>query len=349
MSMRSSERRSRGWWASIAVLAFSIVQMVGHPAKAETTLIYNVTVSKFHPFFRGAQAPWKKAVERATNNEVKVEFPAASLASQRRQWGMVTSDVADVAISNSGFQSKRLLLPAISHLPFTTSNAVETSVALWRTYQKFFANANEFSGVKLLSLFVHSGSQIFTRERQINRVEDFEGMKIRTSAGLATELFKRVGAVPVPSSGPQIFEFTSKGIIDGLAVGFAAVGSFKIEKYLDHAIEIPGTIGNVSWGVIMNQDKWNSLPEVQQKAIISVSGEMLSRSAGQAWDDDTAKSMTAWKASGKKVTQANPSLVSQLKQRFAFAEKEWLTDAASRGVDGKAALAYFRAQAGVPN
>ena len=332
---------------SMAIWIAPVVWLIATPSLAETTLVYNVTVSKFHPFFRGAQAPWKKAVERATNGEVKVKFPAASLASQRRQWGMVTGGVADVAISNSAFQRKRLLLPPVSHLPFATSSAADASVALWRTHLKYFVTADEFKGVKLLGMFVHAGSQIFSRERAITGVADFKGMKLRTSAGLATALFKKLGAVPVPSSGPQIFEFASKGVVDGLIVGFAAVRAFKIAKYLKHMTAVPGAIGNVSWGIIMNQDKWNGLTRAHQEAVMGVSGENISRSGGTAWDGATAKGLAQWKKQGKAVAPASPAFVADLRKRFAFAEQAWFEDAAKRGVDGRAALAYYKAQAGV--
>ena len=151
----------------------------------------------------------------------------------------------------------------------------------------------------------------------------------------------------VRASGPQIFEFASKGVVDGLIVGFAAVRAFKIAKYLKHVTAVPGAIGNVSWGIIMNQDKWNGLTRAHQEAIMSVSGEKISRGAGGAWDGATKAGLGQWKKLGKEVTPASSKFVADLKQRFAFAKKAWFKDAAKRGVDGPAALAYFSAQAGM--
>lgn len=42
---------------SLAIWTAPIAWLISMPSLAETTLVYNVTVSKFHPFFRGAQAP----------------------------------------------------------------------------------------------------------------------------------------------------------------------------------------------------------------------------------------------------------------------------------------------------
>lgn len=102
-------------------------------ASAQTTLIYDVTVSKFHPFFRDVQKPLKASIEKATQGRVKIKFPAAALAKQRQQWGAVSSGVSDMGIISTGHYRNRLLLPGIAQLPFNTPNGQSASVALWRT------------------------------------------------------------------------------------------------------------------------------------------------------------------------------------------------------------------------
>ena len=51
------------------------------------------------------------------------------------------------------------------------------------------------------------------------------------------------------------------------------------------------------------------------------------------------------KAAGAEIDHASPEFVAELKTKLAFVEEDWIGTAAKRGVDGKAALAYFREQA----
>ena len=315
------------------------------PSAAETELLFNVYVSKKHPMMRGTIAPWKKAVEKASNGRIKVRFPAASLASSRKQWSMLTSGIADVTVSSISWIRKKVLLTHIASLPFMAPSAKGASVALWRTHLKFFDKANEYKGVKLLSLFGTSGSQLHNNKRAIRRIEDFRGLKVRTSAGTGVKVFKALGATPVAIPGPKIFENFSKGVVDGVATPYVAVGAFKIVRYVKYTTDVPGSFYSTIFYVAMNQKKWDALSKADKTVIMEASGERLARTSGKAWDAGAAGVIKKLKKAGAKIDRASPALVAAIKKRVGFAEKDWIKQAAKRGVDGKAALAYFREQA----
>ena len=73
---------------------------------------------------------WAADVERVTEGRVTSRFPTSTLAPPSRQWHMVTSGIADVAIVFNGFERNRLHLPTIADLPFGTPSAESASVAL---------------------------------------------------------------------------------------------------------------------------------------------------------------------------------------------------------------------------
>jgi TRAP-type C4-dicarboxylate transport system substrate-binding protein len=300
---------------------------------------------RHHPIFIGAIDAWTKRVEAATHGRIKIEYPATSLAPSQKQWQMVTSGIADIGIVFHGTERKRLQLEQMMQLPFLADDALEASVALWRTQKKFFAKADEYKGVKLLGMFGHSGTQIFNARHPITRIEDFKGLKIRVTAGVGTEIFKTLGAVPVPSTGPQIFEFVSKGIVDGIAASFSTLKSWNVGKYLPYGTMIGGSLGNVGWSVVMNLQKWNSLSAEDKAAIERVSGEEIARSAGRAYDADTSAAIAEVKKDGMSIIPESPELRDRLRARLAFVTDRWIKEAQKRGVDGRAALDYFIAEA----
>lgn len=313
------------------------------PAQAETEILFNIYYSQKHPLMRGTAKPWAKAVAQATSGRYKVEFPAATLASPRKQWGMLTGGIADATTGSISWIRKRVPLTEIAALPFMALSAKGASVALWNTQQKFFASKNEFKGVKLLSMFGTSGSQLHNNKRPIHSIADFKNLKVRTS-GSGVAVFKSLGATPVKLSGPKIFENFSKGVVDGVATPYVAVGAFKIVKYVKHTTDVPGSFYSSIFYVAMNQQKWDAISTADKKAIEGVSGEWLARTSGAVWDKGAAGVIKKLKKNGVDIHHASPEFVGALKKRLAFVEQDWINKAAKKGVDGKAALAYFREQ-----
>ena len=93
-------------------------------ARADATLTMNVAMPRTSSFFLGLYQPWKEAVERESHGHIKVEMPAASLAPLGRQWDMVSSGVADVAMSPDDFIRQRVKLPFLAEIPFLAPNSI---------------------------------------------------------------------------------------------------------------------------------------------------------------------------------------------------------------------------------
>lgn len=314
------------------------------PANAETEILFNTYYSQKHPIMRGTAKPFAMGVAKATNGRVKVKFPAATLASPRKQWGMLTGGIADATSGSISWIRKRVKLTEIAALPFMVPSARGASVALWRTHMKFFDAKDEYKGVKLLSLYGTSGSQLHNNKRPIRKMSDFKGLKVRTS-GSGVDVFKALGATPVKLSGPKIFENFSKGVVDGVATPYVAVRAFKIVRYVKFTTDLPGSFYSSIFYVAMNQKKWDGLSKPDQAAINGVAGENLARVSGETWDAGAAGVIKKLKAGGAIIETAAPAFAEEIRKKIAFVEDDWIKEAAKRGVDGNAALAYFREQA----
>jgi TRAP-type C4-dicarboxylate transport system substrate-binding protein len=330
---------------TLAIAAVLGGAVVASGARADTTLQLNHYMFVKHFFVQKVVKPWGEKVARLTQGRVKVAIPVAKLSPTPRQWSSVVTGVADLAISHDGFQRKRLQLMQVAYLPLTTFSAEKSAVALWRTYEKFFLPANEYKGVKLIGVWQHGGSYVFNAKNPIDDIGDFKGLKIRATAGMGVATFKALGASVVTSAGPQIFELVSKGIVDALAFPADGIKRFKVDKYLKHVTYVPGSFYNQSWSLIMNQQKWNALSAADKAAIDGVSGEQVGATAGHIFDSLAGKAWSGLIKGGMKRTDASPAFVAALKARLAPIEADYIKGAAKKGVDGKAALAYFHQQA----
>ena len=314
------------------------------PALAQTKLVVDAYVPPKHPFVTGIMKPFSADVKRVTSGRVLVELSASPLSSSRKQWEAVDKGISDIAVQYTGWQRQRIKLPAVAHLPFGISTAEKASVGLWRTQQKFFSKANEFKGMKLLGFTTHAGNQITTAKQPITSVADLKGQKIRSSTGEPTQALKMLGGVPVTAPGPKIFEFISKGVVDGVMDGSHAPLAFRIVNYIKHSTQIPGTLGAISFAIYMNGDKWNGLSAGDKAAIDGVAGEVISGRGGKEMDDFSGRSVAAMKKAGVKFHQPSDAFMADLKKMLAPLEANWLADAKAKGIDGPAALAFYRQQ-----
>ncbi len=335
--------RRAAWAIALCTLSWQPVLSL-QPGPAATELLVNSFWPPSHLMRAQVFDRWASEVSRVTEGRVVCRFPSSTLAPPGRQWHMVTSGIADVGIVFNGFERNRLHLPTVSELPFGTPSAEAASVALWRTYERYFEAANEFEDVTLLGMMTHSGGDLFSRQKDVRRVADLAGMKIRTTDGSSSIAMETLGGVAVPSSGIGAYQLVSRGIVDGLIMPTGDMRTFNMLQYTSFAVAIPGKIYNGSFSLFMNSGKWRALAAPDRAAIRSVSGEAFARLA-RAWDESDQRAIDSMAERGVQRTMASDAFMAELRTQLAFIDRAWVDEANRRGVDGDAALAFFRSEA----
>ncbi|MDG2034803.1 MAG: TRAP transporter substrate-binding protein [Rhodospirillales bacterium] len=327
----------------LAGLVIAVSLTYSAPAYSVDLLVNNYLPPK-HPFQTGLQKPWAADVAKATNGSVNVKMSASRLGSPPKNWQTMIKGIADIVLLANIFQPRRILLPTVAQLPLNSPGAKKTSVALWKSHQKYFAQANEYKGAKLLGSFLLAANHIHSREKPIRSLADLKGYKLRAAPGITTKILKEFEAVPVASGPAKIFSLVSKGVVDGAAVPAHGLRAFRILPYIKFTTVIPGGLTNTSFSFLMNGKKWDSLSKEQQKQIMSVSGMNVSVNAGNAGDKAAAGGLKALQAQGGKLLEPDPALLAKIKEFSQRAEGEWLTAANAKGINGQEALAFFKNQ-----
>jgi len=312
------------------------------PARADTTLTMNVVMPRASSFFIGVYQPWKEAVERQSQGRIKIAMPAATLAPLSRQWEMVTSGIADVALTPNDYIRERVKLPFLAEIPFIAPNSVAASVAIWRTEEKFFAAANEYKGVKLLGLWVNGGNTLQTTKRPVTTLADFQGLKIWVATPNMKAAIEAFGATPVSAQAANsMFDYMSGGIVDGAVTGKGSLISFQLARYTKEMTLFSGQLGYNSFTFFMNEKKYQSLSPEDRAAIDRVSYENLARFAAQGFIDQDNLGDAAIKDNDIHVHQASDAFMSELKPKVAFFKDNWFAAAKERGVDAQAAYDFY--------
>lgn len=329
-----------------AVLSGSIVAaglLVASPASAETELLINNYLPPKHPFQVGIVDPWIKDVVAATNGAVVPTLSAAAVGPPPKNWQTVEKGVADVVLMANLFQPQRIHMPKVGEIPLSSPSAIKTSRALWSTHEKFFAPADEYKGAKLVGSFVLTPNVIHSTGKPIKSVADLKGFKLRAAPGLTTNLLNELGAVPVASGPSKIFGLVSKGVVDGIAVPAHGLKAFRILPFIKSTTLIPGGLSNTTFSLLINQDKWESLSAAEQEAVMKVSGMHISDNTA-ATDKIAAGNLKALEEAGGTLVEPDPAFVEAIREFAQKAEADWLETANAKGIDGAAALKFFRAQ-----
>jgi len=314
------------------------------PAAAETELLFNRFVPPKHPLNTGMFIPWAKDVARVTEGRVTVKFTSATLAPPPKQWNMITKGIADVAMLANTFERNRLTLPPIAQLPFAGTKAESRGVALWRTYEKYLSKANEYKGIKLVGLWTTGGNQIFHGKKPIRTASDLKSEKMWGLAGVNNKYLTSLGAVVVSVPGVKMFNVVSKGIVNGKATSPYTMNAFKTMPYVKYITQVPGGIGSVTFSLLLNEKKWNSLSKKDQDLVMSVSGETVAKNAGKKVDQLDIKALKMAKDKGIQIEAASPAFIAEMKGILSYASEDWVKAADKKGVDGKAALKFYMDQ-----
>lgn len=327
-------------------LAALLAGLTGTTAAAETVLTFNWFIPPTHLMRTEIFDPWAAKVAEVTNGEVKIEFTTTSMGPPPRQFDIVQDGVVDMAWSVHGYTPDRFPHAGVSELPFMTTTGEATSVAYWRTYQKFFADKGEHKGVKLIGLYVHSPGTVMARDKVLDSIDDFNGLLLRSGGGLQDKVSAALGAAVVSSPAPTTYELLANGVVEATLMTPDGYTSFNLKDHINTQLLVPGGLFNSSFYVMINEDSYNRIPESARAAFDSVTGEFLSAMGGRGFDTVSATALEAMKADGRSVAEADAALVAEMQARTQFLADEWKALVKEKhGIDGQEVIDFMRAEA----
>tara|TARA_R110000851_G_scaffold278768_1_gene431975 strand:+ start:110497 stop:111516 length:1020 start_codon:yes stop_codon:yes gene_type:complete len=318
---------------------------IGTAAQAETKLLFNMFMAPQDPFNTLVLKPWAEDVIKATDGRVKIEFAPASMASPQAQMDAVEKGVFDGAYMYHGFLQGRVKLSQIAHLPFINVNAKGSSIALWRTYEKYFADANEYKDVQLLSLFTFPGGPIYGMSDPVKSTADLDGIKIYSVAGNIANMLTETGAGVVVAPAARSYEIISGGTVDAFA-GYPlySATAFHTAQYAKAVTDIPGQMSAPSFALFVNKKSWQAISEADRKIVMDLSGEAFAARL-EAIDQLEAKLRKDVAGQGTPFMEADESLMTTLHTYGKKLRSDWITAAAELDVDGEAALKFYEQEA----
>lgn len=285
---------------------------------------------------------WAKWVEEATEGRVKVELEYG-MGHPKSLYDLVEDGVVDAAFSYHGYVPGRFKLALGVEQPLLASSGEAASVAYWRVHEKYFAEANEHMGLKVLGVFAHGPAQMHLKF-PIKSLKDLEGKKIRVPGGLPGVIGERMHITPVNAPAPKAYELLQQGVVDGIFMPAMEQKSMRLSEVAPYLVLFPHGIYSGSLSYFINEDFLDGLAPEDREAILAVSGEKLSRMTGAAWDKADQEGIRTAEESGVQVLRLKDQdpLAKEFAALVAGMDQQWLKTVADSGVDAKAALKEMR-------
>ncbi|EPX82895.1 TRAP-type C4-dicarboxylate transport system, periplasmic component [Rubellimicrobium thermophilum DSM 16684] len=325
----------------LKAIAAAAALLAAAPAAAQTELIYNSYLPPFNETFQVGIRDFARRIEEESGGTIKVTIPDASLAPSDRQYEMVLDGIADMALLNISSVSQFVTLNRIGELPGHAPTAEAGSVALWETYQRYFAPLHQFEGVVVLSTHVLPGRQILSvGSRAPKRAEDLQGAKIWATSRPLIAAAEDLGGVPMVIQFGELQEFVSKGNLDLLFISAASAEAAGVLQDVTHVTKVPGGLGTISFVIIISEQRWNELTEEQQAAILRAA-EDLPRRLGQA--NDASEAEVADAVARIPTTELDPETRGGLGPILDRQIDAWKAEATTAGIENPdEVLAFYR-------
>jgi len=109
--------------------------------------------------------------------------------------------------------------------------------------------------------------QVAKKAHKIRKVEDFEGMKIRSAGGSASIAIKMLGASPVMTIGGEYYQAMQKGVVDAGLMTTYSLKQYRLWEVADQVVN-PPLIGYAAGFLWMSNKAWRKLPKYLQEMII---------------------------------------------------------------------------------
>jgi TRAP-type C4-dicarboxylate transport system substrate-binding protein len=309
------------------------------------TILFNCFFPPQHYSCRVMLRDWSKQIEKATAGRVKFSVPPRSLAAPPDQYDAVVNGVMDAAIQFNQFISNRVTGIQVGQLPFIGTESAESgSVATWRTYQKFFADKNEYGPVKLLAAYAANGAEFYSMNDQpIRTIEDIKTRKMWALPGVSANIIKSTGSAVVAGPAVQMLEIISKGVVEGYAgIPFAAAVQFKVIGYTKSATVFERKFFTPTFSLFISEKKWATIAAADRDAIVALSGEEISRYFGQVQDGVQRSARAQIQKSGLNIIEGDAATQDALEVLGRPSTDAWLAKVAAMGVDGNAVIAYYK-------
>ncbi|WP_251978647.1 TRAP transporter substrate-binding protein [Salinicola avicenniae] len=252
--------RTTGIAAATAACALMLATLSAQAAEYEWT--FQASETSGEPSFKIKQA-WLERIETMTGGRVSIELlPINAVVGPTETLQAVSSGILQGHMTDPSYFSGQN--PAYGMMG--------NLVGAWSDPYDFLEYMNQGGGEAIYNEITEPyGAHLIAAgtfplesipsTREIDSMEDFQGLKIRAPQGMVYNIFERLGASPVNLPGSEVYTALEKGVIDAAdstvlsnndAMGLHAFAPYPL---------YPGFHSMPMIAISLNKQIWDGLPE----------------------------------------------------------------------------------------
>lgn len=279
---------------------------------------------------------WADQIYEATDGHVEIVlYGSSSLAAAADVGEMVETGGVDIGWVFTSFYAGQFPLTDVTTIPMVGfGDAMVSTKTLLDLYDKYPELQAEWENYKLLNLYGNPGMLFCSVDAPIEKPADLKGLVLRTPAGPITSMVTNLGASPIVMAPPDMYEALEKRNITGYVFEPAGITNFKLEEVTNYATDMPLYDG--AFGLVMNWDKWNSLPPEYQTIIEESTGKTGSLAAAQDFNDAAAAAHKTIADAGCEWITPTAEAIAEFQAAADVVAAEWPASIKLQGFDAEA-------------
>jgi len=307
--------------ALVRCALFSLALLPAMATAAPIELKFSFFTSDRSNIYQNSIKPFVDAVNDEGKGliEIKMYFSGAISAVQALQPQLVADGTADMALVVPAQSPDRFGDSAVMELPGIYRDPHEASLVFTRLIE---AGALEgYEDFFVIGAFVSGPESIHSR-LPIAVLEDLKGLTIRTNNKTEAAALQKLGAIPVLLAINQATDAINRGKIDAATFPPSLLFEFGIGRVANNHLMIK--LGGVPTALVMNRDKFASLPPAAQAIIRKYSGQWLTERSVAAFDTLDLQALEQLKSDPKRrVSELSAADLASTQRVFASVVDDW--------------------------
>lgn len=302
------------------------------------------SLSTSHALSKSGGMFWMKRVEELSGGAVKFRhFPAQQMGKASDMLKLVNTGVVDVAyVATPYFASQMPLGAGIGGLPGLYTTSLIGSRAYWKIANQEPMLSVDFlkNGVRPVATIMIPTYELLSKKQLLRTPSDVKGLKVRSAGGAQDLALQAIGAVPVSTPAPEVYEALERGVIDAIPFSFSSAAGYRLQeiiKYATHGLGFPA--GAITW--VINEKVWQGLSDEIKDAMRRASDETVIN-VGKTLDAAEQDIRLAWAEKGIRITSLTKEELDQWHSLLGGVASQWVLTTEAKQLPAKQTLDLFK-------
>jgi TRAP-type C4-dicarboxylate transport system substrate-binding protein len=263
-------------------------------------------------------------------------YPGGTLVPSTQLYDGVVNGIADVGFSWVGFTRGKFPMMEVCDLPLVYRSGMAATLLVNDAYNTL--KPKEFDAVQVMYMGGHGPGILHTVDKPVSKIEDLKGLKIR-GTGTSAKIVKALGGIPVALPIGEAYDALKKNVVNGTLLSLEAMEQWRLGEVCRYSIGNYGSAFTSAHYVVMNKQKWNSMPPDIQKVITEINKEWITKT-GKVWDEvDISAKDWILKRGNQFITLSKEEDARWFNAVQPILD-EWVKEVEGKGLPGKQTLEF---------